>query len=99
MKKLTITVSDQFYDDLRRTAGLRGMSRFVEQATAPHLAHDLDASYRAMAADGQREREASAWVDAECGATLPDDDWSWLGDEEGRGVVGQLRSDPRGRDQ
>ena len=95
MRKLSITVSDAFYDGLRRTVGSRRMGRFVEQATTPHLAPDLDAECGAMASDGRREAEARAWIGADTGDALPEDDWSWLRDEERRGLVGELRPYPR----
>lgn len=92
-------VSDGFYDKLRTRAGARGMGRFLEAIAAPHLgASDLEAEYRAMAADEEREREALEWIEANVDDALPDEDWSWLRDAERRGLVGDIRSGDRRRD-
>ena len=80
-KKLTVQVSDEFYDRLQRRVGKRGIGRFLEEVASPHLiAPDRDAEYRSMAADEEREREAREWLDADLGDTLPEEDWSWLRD-------------------
>lgn len=89
MRKLTISVSDEFYDGLRQHVGGRGMGRFVEEVVQSHLTPvDREAEYRAMAADETRERLVREWADAGLNGTLPDDDWSWLRDAERRGLVG-----------
>ena len=61
-KKLTITIDDEVYEGLYRRVGRRRISRFLESLARPHvLAQDLEAAYRAMAADELREREATEW--------------------------------------
>jgi predicted CopG family antitoxin len=61
-KKLTITIDDEVYDGLYRRVGRRRISRFLESLARPHvIAEDLEAAYRAMAADELREREATEW--------------------------------------
>jgi predicted CopG family antitoxin len=61
-RKLTITVSEAVYQGLHRTVGRRRISQFIEKLAQPHvLSQDLDAAYREMAADGDREHEALAW--------------------------------------
>jgi predicted CopG family antitoxin len=61
-KKMTITLDEQVYDGLYRTIGKRRMSQFIEDLLRPHvLDNTLDAGYRAMAADSEREAEATAW--------------------------------------
>jgi predicted CopG family antitoxin len=63
-KKLTITVDDEVYAGLHSVVGRRRISRFLNELARPHvLQADLAAGYRAMAADEEREREASEWVD------------------------------------
>jgi hypothetical protein len=62
MKKLTITVSDEVYKGLHAKIGPRRISGFLDSLARPHVVDaDLDAGYRAMAADEQREREALEW--------------------------------------
>ena len=61
-RKLTITVSEAVYQGLHRTIGRRRISQFIEKLARPHVvAQDIEASYRDMAADHAREREALEW--------------------------------------
>ena len=61
-KKLTISVSDEVYEGLHRKVGRRRISQFLEKLARPHvLAEDIEAAYRDMAADEDRESEALAW--------------------------------------
>lgn len=61
-KKLTITVTDEVYEGLYRRIGRRRISRFLEMLARPHVIDaDLEAAYRNMAEDEQREAEAEEW--------------------------------------
>jgi hypothetical protein len=61
-KKLTIKIDDHVYEGLYRRVGRRHISRFLESLARPHVVKaDLEAAYRAMAADQVREREATEW--------------------------------------
>ena len=63
-KKLTITVDDEVYAGLHSVVGRRRISRFLNDLARPHvLQGDLAEGYRAMAADEEREREATEWVE------------------------------------
>jgi len=63
-KKLTITVDDEVYLGLHSVIGRRRISRFLNDLARPHvLPGDLAQGYRAMAADEEREREATEWVE------------------------------------
>jgi predicted CopG family antitoxin len=64
-RKLTITLHDEVYEGLHRKIGRRHISRFLETLARPHLIQpELEAAYRAMAADEEREREALEWSEA-----------------------------------
>jgi predicted CopG family antitoxin len=64
-KKMTITLDEAVYDGLWRTVGKRRMSQFIEELLRPHvLSNALDEGYSAMAADKEREAEASEWCSA-----------------------------------
>jgi len=53
------------YAGLRRRIGKRKVSRFIENLVRPHVEEKaLEAAYREMAQDEQREREALEWADA-----------------------------------
>jgi hypothetical protein len=58
--KLTITVDDEVYQGLHRIIVPRRINRFLNDLARRHvLSHKLAEGYRAMAADREREREAS----------------------------------------
>lgn len=76
MRKLTISVSEDFYEGLLRSAGPRKIGAFIEKNLESKVAtkKNLDAGYKAMAADQEREKEAKEWV-AIAGETLPNETW------------------------
>jgi predicted CopG family antitoxin len=64
-KKLTITVSEEVYKGLHRVVGRGRISRFLEDLARPHVVRKkLDAAYREMAADEERESEALEWAES-----------------------------------
>lgn len=76
-QKVTISLDSDVYEGLIRVAGPRGMGAYLSLLTRPLLANqNLDASYAAMAADEEHEKEAREWLDAPIDAPLPDDDFS-----------------------
>ena len=67
-KKLTITVDEKVYEGLYAVVGRRRISRFIEDLVRPHvLFPDLEAAYREMAQDEERETEALEWAEAMIG--------------------------------
>jgi hypothetical protein len=67
-KRMTITLDEAVYDGLYRTVGKRRMSQFIEDLLRPHVSGDaLEAGYQSMAADDERERDASEWINALAG--------------------------------
>lgn len=65
-RKLTITLADEVYQGLHHKVGRGRISSFIEELVRPHVVTDdaLEAAYREMAADEEREREASEWSEA-----------------------------------
>ncbi|HVC99456.1 MAG TPA: hypothetical protein VND64_37665 [Pirellulales bacterium] len=64
-KKLTITLDERVYEGLHAVIGRRRISRFIESLVRPHVSGQaLDAAYRQMAQDHQREAEALEWGEA-----------------------------------
>ncbi|MBY0577608.1 MAG: addiction module antitoxin [Burkholderiales bacterium] len=64
-KRMTITLDEDVYDGLVRVVGRRKISQFLEDLARPHvLKDDLDAAYREMAADLDREKKADEWCEA-----------------------------------
>jgi predicted CopG family antitoxin len=64
MQKLTLTISDNFYNSLYQVAGKRNISKFIEEKLAPIIEPaNLEAAYQAMAADELREKEAQEWCE------------------------------------
>jgi len=72
-RQLVITLPDDVYEELRRRAGREDVSSYIERLVRPGAIsdRDLEAGYRAMAADEEREREAREWIEAEPGDALP----------------------------
>jgi predicted CopG family antitoxin len=67
-KKLTITVDREVYEDLHSKIGRGKISSFIESLVKPHLLDaDLEAAYREMGMDEEREREAVEWAEAMIG--------------------------------
>ena len=63
-RKLTITIDDEVYQGLYEKVGARRIARFIQELVRPHVvAPDLEASYADMAAQEERERDASEWAD------------------------------------
>ena len=64
MRKLTISVSEEVYDGLYAKIGTGRISRFLDSLARPHVVDDqLEAAYREMAAEVQREAEALEWAE------------------------------------
>lgn len=63
-RRLTITVDEEVYDGLCRVVGRRHISRFLNDLARPHVVQDdLEAGYRAMAANEEHERQAMEWIE------------------------------------
>lgn len=63
-KKLTITVDDKIYEGLYKVVGRRRISRFIENLVRPHvIPRDLEAAYKQMAKEEEREVEALEWAE------------------------------------
>jgi predicted CopG family antitoxin len=64
-REVTITVSDEVYHGLQAVAGDRTMSELIEELARPVVATaSLEASYREMSSDVDREREADEWTES-----------------------------------
>jgi len=67
-KKLTITIDEQVYAGLYTVIGPRRISRFIEDLVRPHVMFpELEAAYRQMAEEEERETEALEWAEATVG--------------------------------
>ena len=72
-RKLTIMVSDEVYQGLHRAVGRRRIGKFLEKLARPHVVpQDIEAAYREMASDEEREREAHAWTEGVIGDVAGD---------------------------
>ena len=74
-KKLTITIDEDVYEGLYRVVGSGHISSFIEDLVRPHVLYpDLEAAYREMANEEERESEARAWAEATVG-DVGDEPW------------------------
>ncbi|MBU2611171.1 MAG: addiction module antitoxin [Chloroflexi bacterium] len=63
-KKLTITLDAQVYDGLQQVIGRGHIGQFIENLVRPHvIGESLEAAYRAMSQDENREAEALEWAE------------------------------------
>lgn len=71
-RQLTITIDEETYRDLHNRVGRDEISSFIEEMLRSRLlaSDDVEAGYRAMAADANREREAEEWSEALLSDTL-----------------------------
>jgi hypothetical protein len=65
-RKLTITIADEVYRGLHQQIGRGEISRFIENLVRPYVVatDELEAEYRAAAADTAAEQAAMAWIEA-----------------------------------
>lgn len=67
-RKLTLTIDEQVYEGLYAVIGRRRISRFIEDLVRPYVLYqELEAAYRQMAQDEEREAEALEWAEATIG--------------------------------
>jgi len=67
-RKLTIMIDEQVYKDLYHVVGPRRIGRFIEDLMRPHVIYpDLEAAYRQMAQEEERELTALEWAEATIG--------------------------------
>ncbi len=67
-RKLTITLDEKVYIALHQVVGRGAISRLIEELVRPHVMdQDLDAAYRELAQDKERELEALEWAEAMIG--------------------------------
>ncbi len=70
-KKLTITLDEEVYSGLHKVIGPRKISRFVEDLVRPHVVKkDLQAAYKEMSEDADREDEALEWSEMTLGDSV-----------------------------
>lgn len=67
-KKLTITVDERVYEGLHLKIGRGKISQFIESLIRPHVINkNLEAAYKQMAEDEEREAQALDWAEATVG--------------------------------
>ncbi len=70
-KKLTITVDEEVYAGLYRVVGRRKISKFIEHLARPYvLKENLDAAYKEMGSDVEREGDAVEWIEGGVGESI-----------------------------
>jgi len=71
-REVTITLSEEVYQGLQTVAGDRTLSEFIEELARPVLVQvSLEAEYREMSLDLDRERQAEEWSEALIGDSVP----------------------------
>jgi hypothetical protein len=63
-RKVTLMLDAKVYEALVAKIGARGMGEYISNLVSPRLvASDIDAGYKAMAADAVYESEAKEWIE------------------------------------
>jgi predicted CopG family antitoxin len=71
-RQITISVTDEVYQGLQTVAGDRTIGELIEELVRPAIIEScLEASYRDMILDEDREREAEEWTAGLVGDSLP----------------------------
>lgn len=67
-KAVTVALDAKLYSKLRRAAGRRSMSKFLDSLVPPRPSkRELAEGYKLMAQDAEREAEAMEWGEATIG--------------------------------
>ena len=67
-RKLTISIDEEIYEGLYNVVGRRRISQFIENLVRPYVIRpELEAAYKQMAKDEQREAEALEWAEGTVG--------------------------------
>lgn len=74
-KKLTITVEEEVYKELKKTIGEGKISSWINDIARDQLKRKvlekwMEEGYKAMAADKEHEKEAHEWIEANVGDGL-----------------------------
>ena len=71
-RTVTISLPEDVYEQLRDMAGGADVSRVIEEFVRPRRisTDELARSYREMAADEERKREAQQWLEADLGEEI-----------------------------
>ena len=73
-RQITISVTDEVYQGLQTVAGDRTIGELIEELARPIITEScLEASYREMILDEDREREADEWAEGLVRDSLPGD--------------------------
>ena len=67
----------QVYESLRAKVGARGIGVYLSNLARPHVVEaDLEAGYKAMAADTEYNRAANEWIEGVLETPTDGSDWS-----------------------
>jgi metal-responsive CopG/Arc/MetJ family transcriptional regulator len=73
--RMTITLEESVYQNLKRMVAPRHRSQFIEDAIRPLVSDaELEADYAALAADEKQNAEASEWMNGLI-KDMPDETW------------------------
>ncbi len=73
-QKVTLMLETQVYEALVAKVGARGISEYFNNLARPRMVDsDLEAGYKAMAADEAANREAKEWLDGITEPVITDD--------------------------
>ena len=77
-QKVTLMLDVEVYKGLVAKLGGRGMGAYLSQLARPHVVEDeIEAGYKAMAADKAYEAEAKEWIEGVIGDSDDENIWKF----------------------
>ena len=78
--KATLMLDTSVYEAIKARVGARGVGAYLSKLAQPELARtdysdDIEAGYRAMAADTEYNREANEWLEGIREEVVGENDW------------------------
>lgn len=77
-RKVTLMLDRQVYDGLLAKFGARGIGNYLSSLARPHVVlSDLEAGYKAMAADIAYNRDAKEWIEGTQEPIIDENNWAF----------------------
>ncbi len=66
----------QVYEGLRAKVGARGIGEYISKLARPYVvSDDIEAGYKAMAADKEHNKAAKEWIEGVQAPIVGENDW------------------------
>ena len=77
-KKITLMLDAEVYEGIKAKVGARGIGDYLSKLARPNVVEEeLEASYKAMAADEAYNREANEWIEGVSEPIEAENNWNF----------------------